>query len=146
MEHAADAPTTTANQDGRSPWWTRLGLVALIVGTAAAVVSSEEGVPDTAGSIALTAACGGVLAAVTILARVALAPRVPRVILGVCIFLSTFCGYGAGLYAWGNGLIESWPFFAWGLIVGPLPMAAAAIPRAARHLRDRVRVYSRSRG
>jgi len=145
VEQVSD-PSTAAGDAGQPPQWRRrIVLAALLVGIAAAIAGSEQSVPVTPASVALIAACGGGLVALTLLARATFAPTLPGALVGVCAFMAAFCGYGAGLYWWNHGLLPSWPFFAWGAIVGPLPMAMLAIPRAVRHVLGRSRVYWRRR-
>lgn len=108
-------------------------LVVVLVAIAASVAGAEQNLDQTPASVGLIAACGGVLAGLTLLARARFAANAPRIFVGVAVVLATFCGYGAGAQWWSNGLAETWPFLAWGLIVGPLPMITAGGLRVGLH-------------
>lgn len=102
--------------------WTAVCL--LLVAVAAMVAATQPEIPETAGAIAAIALCGAAMAGATVLARATLAPRLPKLVVAPLVVLAAFCGYGAGAQWWADGVSGTWPFFVWGLLVGPLPVAA----------------------
>lgn len=130
LERMRNRSPEVVEPERTSPWQRRIVFVVVIVAVAACVAGAEQSIPQTPGSVALIAACGGALAALTLVARAYLAPWLGAPLLAVPMVLATLSGYGAGAQWWNNEFTQTWPFFAWGLILGPLAMAVAGLLRA----------------